>query len=43
MLTRVSMIRRTLKHIEGNNIKDLRYLPQFKEFQVLNIKGRFEI
>ncbi len=36
------MIRRTLKWIDGKDINEIIYLPQFIEFQVLRIKSRFE-
>ena len=38
----VGMIRRTLKFIDGVKIESFIYLPQFKRFVVLNVKGRFE-
>ncbi len=39
---RVGMIRRTIK-ISGGVIEEgFIYLPQFKRFVVLNVKGRFE-
>lgn len=41
-LKRVGMIRRTLKFVNGLRFEELIYLPQFKNFVVLNVKGRFE-
>ena len=39
---RVGMIRRSVKIKGGVVFDDLIYLPQFKTFQVLRVKGRFE-
>ncbi len=39
---RVGMKVRTLKWIGGRRFEEFRYLPQFKEFVVLNVKSRFE-
>lgn len=39
---RAGMIRRTLKFTGGCEFNELIYLPYFRDFIVLRVKGRFE-
>ena len=39
---RSGMIRRTVRINSGVVFDEFRYLPQFREFQVLCVKSRFE-